>query len=110
MTGDALPQKSYCAVSLVSAAVRLTQCSHGSDWCALVNKQGASNVRQILLAVSTAMAVALAVAVSLLGAGAPAAQAGVEWCEFDPLVMIHTPGGHHVPLHVTTYAEGPQHA
>jgi hypothetical protein len=39
----------------------------------------------------------------------PAASAGAEWCSSDPPVVIHTPGGDVVPLHVTNYGEGREH-
>ena len=37
---------------------------------------------------------------------APAAFGAAEWCEHDPLVVILTPIGTQLPLHVTNYAEG----
>src|SRR5687768_16308213 len=37
---------------------------------------------------------------------APAAFAFDEWCEDDPLVVIKTPNGRQLPLHVTNYAVG----
>ena len=44
------------------------------------------------------------------GARAPAvAQAGEQWCETDPLVVITTPGGALVPVCVTNGAAGLEH-
>jgi hypothetical protein len=37
---------------------------------------------------------------------APAAFGAAEWCEDDPLVVVKTPTGFQLPLHVTNYAEG----
>jgi len=37
---------------------------------------------------------------------APAASADASWCEDDPKVVIGTPTGRQLPLHVTNYAEG----
>jgi hypothetical protein len=59
------------------------------------------NVRQVLLAV--------AMAVAMLWGMVPVASAGDEWCPNDPLVVIHTPGGHTVPVHVTNYGLGVEH-
>ncbi|HEU5318723.1 MAG TPA: hypothetical protein VFX49_21600 [Chloroflexota bacterium] len=39
---------------------------------------------------------------------APAAFGAAQWCEDDPLVVIKTPTGYQLPLHVTNYAEGPE--
>ena len=52
---------------------------------------------------------AVAVAIALLWGKVPVANAGVDFCLWDPLVVIHTPGGHTVPLHVTNYGEGSEH-
>jgi hypothetical protein len=40
---------------------------------------------------------------------ASAAHAGDEWCEYDPLVVVQTPGGSLVPVYVTTGALGLAH-
>jgi hypothetical protein len=37
---------------------------------------------------------------------APVVFGAAEWCEDDPLVVIKTPTGNQLPLHVTNYAEG----
>jgi hypothetical protein len=37
---------------------------------------------------------------------APAAFGAAEWCEDDPLVIIRTPTGYTLPVHVTNYALG----
>ena len=37
---------------------------------------------------------------------APAAFGAAQWCEDDPLVVVKTPMGYQLPLHVTNYAEG----
>ena len=39
-------------------------------------------------------------------ASAPVAFGAADWCEDDPLVVIKTPNGKQLPLHVTNYAEG----
>jgi hypothetical protein len=39
----------------------------------------------------------------------PAAAASAEWCEYDPLVVISTPGGATVPVYVTSGALGTEH-
>jgi hypothetical protein len=59
------------------------------------------DVREVLLAAALILA--------SLWASVPVASAGAEWCEDDPLVVIHTAGGKDVPLHVTNYAEGKEH-
>lgn len=43
---------------------------------------------------------------TLTAVAAPAAFGAAEWCEDDPLVVIKTPTGKTLPLHVTNYAEG----
>jgi hypothetical protein len=45
----------------------------------------------------------------VLVGGAHPAGASEEWCEFDPLVLIATPGGHLVPVYVLTGAAGLEH-
>ena len=52
---------------------------------------------------------AAAMAAALLWGTVPVASAGDEWCESDPLVLVQTPGGHVVPVHVTNYAQGREH-
>lgn len=49
--------------------------------------------------------------VALLGVGAmaPAAGAYDEWCESDPAVVVRTPGGNTVVVHVTNAALGTEH-
>jgi hypothetical protein len=37
-------------------------------------------------------------------------KAAAEWCEHDPLVILTTPQGKTVQVHVTTYALGTQYA
>jgi hypothetical protein len=58
-------------------------------------------VRQVLLAV--------AMAAALLWGMVPVASAGDEWCEVDPVVVIHTPAGESVPVHITNYGQGAEH-
>ena len=41
---------------------------------------------------------------------APVAFGASEWCEDDPLVVIRTPTGKKMPLHVTNYAEGAEYS
>jgi len=53
--------------------------------------------------VAGAMAALLAVAV------VPTASAFEEWCQSDPTVVIRTPSGNTVVVHVTDYALGTQH-
>jgi len=48
-------------------------------------------------------------AVAMLWSMAPVASAGGEWCEGDPLIVIHTPAGRNVPIHVTNYGLGVEH-
>ena len=43
-------------------------------------------------------------------ATAPVAFGAADWCEDDPLVVIKTPEGRQLPLHVTNYAEGAENA
>ena len=50
------------------------------------------------------------VAVVGVGAMAPTAGAYEEWCEADPAVVIRTPGGNTVVVHVTNAALGTAHA
>jgi hypothetical protein len=52
---------------------------------------------------------AVVVAVLVLVGGAPPAGASEDWCEFDPLVLIATPGGRLVPVYVLTGAAGLAH-
>ncbi|HEU5317610.1 MAG TPA: hypothetical protein VFX49_15965 [Chloroflexota bacterium] len=40
---------------------------------------------------------------------APAALAEEEWCPIDPNLVVRTPGGNTVVVHVTNYAFGSQH-
>lgn len=40
---------------------------------------------------------------------APSASAAAEWCEFDPVVLVITPGGALVPVFVTNGAQGVEH-
>ena len=49
--------------------------------------------------------------VALLSTGALAAPAlaGDEWCPSDPAVVVHTPGGNTVVVHVTIWALGTEH-
>lgn len=52
---------------------------------------------------------------SLIAATATAVSAPVvfgasEWCEDDPLVVIRTPTGKKLPLHVTNYAQGTENS
>jgi hypothetical protein len=49
--------------------------------------------------------------VALLGVGAlaPAAGAYDEWCEVDPAVLVRTPGGNTVVVHITSAALGIEH-
>jgi hypothetical protein len=53
----------------------------------------------------------LAVVISTLLLVAPSgsASASAEWCEFDPVVLIVTPGGAIVPVYVTSGALGIEH-
>jgi hypothetical protein len=51
----------------------------------------------------------LVLAVLLLASAAPSVRAAEEWCEVDPLVVVTTPGGHAVPLFVTSGALGVEH-
>ena len=51
-------------------------------------------------------AVSSLLAGALTAVAAPAAFGAAEWCEDDPLVVIKTPTGKTLPLHVTNYAEG----
>jgi hypothetical protein len=51
---------------------------------------------------------AVVVACCLLVAAQPAG-AAAEWCEFDPVVLIVTPGGALVPVFVTNGAQGTEH-
>lgn len=39
--------------------------------------------------------------------GAPAAWAGDEWCETDPLLLVRTPAGQLVPLYYLTGVQAP---
>jgi hypothetical protein len=48
-------------------------------------------------------------ALGAVGLLAPAAHAGDQWCEDDPLVVIKTPGGSLVALYVTNAALGVEH-
>ena len=50
------------------------------------------------------------IAGGLTVATAPVTFGAAEWCEDDPLVVIKTPTGKTLPLHVTNYAEGPENA
>lgn len=43
---------------------------------------------------------------TLTAVSAPVAFGAADWCEDDPLVVIKTPNGKVLPLHVTNYAEG----
>jgi hypothetical protein len=43
---------------------------------------------------------------TLTAVAAPVAFGAADWCEDDPLVVIKTPTGKQLPLHVTNYAEG----
>ena len=56
---------------------------------------------RVLLA---ALAVLLAMSVPTTSA-----QAGAEWCDTDPLVLIRTPGGQIVPVFVLVGARGLEH-
>ena len=51
-------------------------------------------------------------AVAVLGVGvlAPAVSAADEWCADDPAVVIRTPGGNTVVVHVVNEALGTEHA
>ena len=49
------------------------------------------------------------VALICLGTLAPAVGADDSWCATDPSVVIRTPGGNTVVVHVTNYAQGSQH-
>ena len=49
---------------------------------------------------------AVAGAAGALGGAVPAALAGEEWCSDDPEVVITTPAGHTVVVHVTNYGRG----
>ncbi len=40
----------------------------------------------------------------------PVAQAGEQWCEYDPLLVITTPQGNKVPVFYLTGAQGLQHS
>ena len=52
----------------------------------------------------------IAVAMLLALSAPPAAvQAGAEWCDTDPLVLIRTPGGQIVPIFVLVGARGIEH-
>ena len=53
----------------------------------------------------------LSAVVALLSAGALAAPAlaGDEWCPADPAVVVRTPGGNTVVVHVTVWALGAEH-
>jgi hypothetical protein len=46
---------------------------------------------------------------ALLATAAPVAQAGDSWCDFDPPILVKTPGGNNVMVHVTNGALGAQH-
>lgn len=54
-----------------------------------------------------ASAMLAAVLTASLGSGAAA---GDQWCEWDPVVVITTPGGSIVPVYVTNGAEGAEHS
>jgi hypothetical protein len=54
--------------------------------------------------------VAAAAALLCLGVLAPAVSAGDDWCSTDPAVVIHTPGGNTVVVHLTDSALGSEHA
>ena len=50
-----------------------------------------------------------ALATVCLALPAPKAEAGDQWCEDDPLVVVQTPKGNLVPLFVTNGARGIEH-
>jgi hypothetical protein len=54
---------------------------------------------------------ALALALLLVGMPAPAAMADeiAEWCEVDPALVVPTPAGRTVVLHVTNHGLGVEH-
>ena len=54
-------------------------------------------------------AAAVALSLSLLAALAPAAGAGAEWCDYDPVVIVTTPGGSRVPIYLLNGALGVEH-
>ena len=60
-----------------------------------------------------ALALALALALFLVWVPGPAAAQGAdaiaEWCEVDPPLVVRTPGGRVVVLHVTNYGLGREH-
>jgi len=45
----------------------------------------------------------------LLTGLAPTASAGEQWCEWDPVVVITTPGGSTVPVYLTNRVASPEH-
>ena len=47
--------------------------------------------------------------VLLLLAGSATGGAGEEWCEYDPVVMVTTPGGKIVPVYLLIGAVGVEH-
>ena len=51
----------------------------------------------------------LALCLLALGAFAPAALAGDEWCPVDPSLVVRTLAGNTVVVHITTYALGSEH-
>ena len=53
--------------------------------------------------------VSVMLAILFLATPSSTADAGAEWCEYDPLLVVRTPGGASVPLFVTTGAEGVEH-
>jgi len=48
-------------------------------------------------------------ALFLLSALASSVGASDTWCDTDPIMVVTTPGGSHVPLYVTTGAYGTEH-
>lgn len=51
----------------------------------------------------------IVLALLLLVGLVPGVNAGEQWCEGDPLVVVKTPGGASVPIYVTSGALGPEH-
>ena len=52
---------------------------------------------------------ATGLAALLMATAVPIAHAGEEWCPWDPTVVISTPAGKNVVVHVTNSAFGAQH-
>lgn len=48
----------------------------------------------------------LLVALLALAPRAPTVEASNEWCDTDPILLVHTPAGHLVPVYVNVGAQG----